>query len=155
MLYAVYITRASHWSFEDRERVPIHMSEWLAYAQAIRNFCGSIPCPGYSSNAQRISVPVENTWEWVAHPQGRNSEKLWTFESIAIVCSRWSSLPANLPLLISISSLRSRLSVESSQIAQSVFAAFWLDLKALHHRAMLLKKRRQFIMAVAFGGEEG
>jgi hypothetical protein len=82
MRYAVYITRGEHWCFEDRERRPISEAEWLAYAErdaelrpleALQSF-------DFATGRPLSLIPVENTWEWLAHPGGVNSVRPQTFE---------------------------------------------------------------------------
>jgi hypothetical protein len=72
MRYAVYITRAAHWPFEDREREPIAETEWLAYAEGDRELrpLHSVPCFDCDTGELVGQVRVEKTWEWTAHPHG-------------------------------------------------------------------------------------
>jgi hypothetical protein len=82
MQYAVYITRAEHWSFEDRERQPISEAEWLAYAQCdaeLRPLL-ALRCFDFATGKPLSSIPVEKTWEWIGHTRGVDALKPKTFE---------------------------------------------------------------------------
>jgi hypothetical protein len=82
MRYAVYITRAEHWSFEARERRPITEAEWRAYAETdaeLRPLL-TLPCFDFRTGKKVGDSPVEKTWEWIAHPRGVDSERPRTFE---------------------------------------------------------------------------
>jgi hypothetical protein len=82
MRYAVYITRAEHWSFEERERQPILEAEWIAYAtdDAELSVLPEMPCWDLATGKALWQVPVEKTWKWIAHPCGVDLRKPPTFE---------------------------------------------------------------------------
>jgi hypothetical protein len=82
MRYAVYITRAEHWSFEARERRPISEAEWGAYASTDveLRLLRSLPCFDSRTRKEVGHVPVEKTWEWIAHPRGVDAARPRTFE---------------------------------------------------------------------------
>jgi hypothetical protein len=68
---AVHITRADHWSFEDRERVPITQAEWLAYVVADPEFHYFTPNRLITETGFVFEVlPAdEGYWEWLAYSQ--------------------------------------------------------------------------------------
>jgi hypothetical protein len=81
MRYAVYITRADHWWFECRERAPIAESEWLAYASSDPELREMQSMPGIRCDTGEVlRVPVQNYWEWLAHPSACDSMHPRTFE---------------------------------------------------------------------------
>ncbi len=82
MRQPVYITRAGHWSFEFRERQPISESEWHAYADGDGELrpLHSLPCFERHTGKLIGTTSVEKTWEWIAHPRGRDPMRLHTFE---------------------------------------------------------------------------
>lgn len=70
MQYAVYITRAEHWSFEYRERIPIAEAEWLAYVASDPEFRLAIPkyAVPISGSGPKILIEMPGLWEWTGHP---------------------------------------------------------------------------------------
>ena len=82
MRYAVYITRAEHWSFEDRERRPIPEAEWIAYAEsdAELSVLREMPCWDLATGKTIRQVPIEKTWKWIAHPRSVDPKRPPTFE---------------------------------------------------------------------------
>jgi hypothetical protein len=82
MRYAVYITRAEHWSFEARERRPISEREWRAYAESdpeLRPFLWEM-CIDPKTRKKDLRIRVDMTWEWIADPSSANPEQPRTFE---------------------------------------------------------------------------
>jgi hypothetical protein len=81
MRYTVYITRAEHWSFDARERRPISEVEWRAYAETDAELQPLLALPCFDMTGKVVgSIPVEKTWEWVAHPRGADPVMPKTFE---------------------------------------------------------------------------
>jgi len=81
MQYAAYITRAEHWSFENRERSPISRSEWLAHVKGdqeleLMKFVG---CK-QPQTGKVVLVAVCDTYEWIAHPMRSGRQSPATFE---------------------------------------------------------------------------
>lgn len=68
MRYAVYITRADHWSFEASECLPISEAEWSTYAgtDAELRTLLSLPCFNARTRKEVGQVPVEKMSEWIA-----------------------------------------------------------------------------------------
>ena len=82
MRYAVYITRAQHWSFEARQRRPISDAEWRAYAESDPELRPLPALPCFDSDTGNVlrAIPVAATWEWTAHPRGVDAARPMTFE---------------------------------------------------------------------------
>lgn len=60
MRYAVYITRANHWSFEHRDRDPIAETEWFNYAANDPEFRPIVSLPGRMAESRtEIDVKVD------------------------------------------------------------------------------------------------
>jgi hypothetical protein len=78
---AVYITRADHWSFEDRERVPITEDEWLAYVAVdpeFRSVNTTTAVNRETGEVIQVSLTGEGYWEWVGY--SRRRERIATFQ---------------------------------------------------------------------------
>jgi hypothetical protein len=82
MRYAVYITRAEHWSFEARERRPISEGEWRAYAGSDSELRPLLweTCVDPKTGKKDLRMPVDRTWEWIADPIIVNPQRPRTFE---------------------------------------------------------------------------
>ena len=70
MRHAVYITRAEHWSFESRERVPITEPEWLTYLASDTEFQPAAPARAVPLAGTGPTFVIERPkcWEWLGHP---------------------------------------------------------------------------------------
>jgi len=74
--YAAYITRADHWSFESRERVPISRAEWLAYVANDSELQPIVSFPAYDvrTGVKVFDAPAEGHWEWIAYSKKHDKQ---------------------------------------------------------------------------------
>ncbi|CAN5347462.1 hypothetical protein BH10PLA2_BH10PLA2_11330 [soil metagenome] len=72
---AFYITRADHWSFEARERVPISKDEWLAYVACDPDFQPIDTEPAVNQETGEViefSLAGQGLWEWTVYSRRRD-----------------------------------------------------------------------------------